>query len=364
MTQPRLLISLLKTETNKLLKHLKSQVLPKLDSVYPNYPDRNLDFRNLRIDHTFSIPGSNGVGYEATDFIPEWKTLIIGTYHDRKGDLVLWDLPKRELKCIKKEIHDVGITYVRWISETNLIATCAYDKLIKLFKPVNQGTNVHLIQTLRGHSMRIRCMVYAAEYDLLISGGDEPDLKLWSTKLKKKCSHLSTNNEGLLGSYLLYLKGKRLLGVSFKSGRIKFFSLLSRNCIYEFNAESQGRYPCGLQLLYKRNQIICNTKEHIVKIWNFDELNLEIGEELSIKTEGREPNCIVPNFDQNQLLLGCLTSKLEVYDFTENKIRQIDLSPSIKEANSLVYLKGVNKLSVCDRVTGTVCILNDNIYHS
>jgi len=89
---------------------------------------------------------------------------------------------------------------------------------------------------------------------------------------------------------------------------------------------------------------------------------MQIGDEVIIKTEGKEPNCIVANFDQNQLLLGCLTSKLEVYDFDEQKMKIIDLSSYIKEANSLVYLKGINKVSICDRVTGTVCILNDNVY--
>jgi len=97
----------------------------------------------------------------------------------------------------------------------------------------------------------------------------------------------------------------------------------------------------------------------MVKLWTFDELNLKVKEDLMIKTEGKEPNCMLFNSNQDQLLMGCLTSKLEIYDFMDGKLRPFDLSGHIKEANSLVYLKGLNKISICDRVTGTVCVLSE-----
>jgi WD40 repeat protein len=135
---------------------------------------------------------------------------------------------------------------VRWIPERQVIVTCAYDKLIKIFKPVDKGKDIHLIGTLRGHTQRIRCMTYIKEYDLLITGGDEPDLKVWRLKSMKLCFYLGTQNEGLLGSYLMYIPSNKLLGVGFKSGKIRFYNLVTKQQMFEFGTDSQGRYPCGL----------------------------------------------------------------------------------------------------------------------
>jgi hypothetical protein len=112
-------------------------------------------------------------------------------------------------------------------------------------------------------------------------------------------------------------------------------------------------------LIPKRNQIICNVREYIVKIWNFDELNVKIKDDIIIKTEGKEPNCALFNLSEDQIVIACLTPKLEIYDFNEHKLRSLDLAGQIKEANSLRYLKEVNKISICDRVSGNVCILGE-----
>jgi WD40 repeat protein len=359
LSQPSLVTTVMGTECKKIVDHFKMQLLPKLDSMFITSKTKALDFKKLKLDHSFVVPGSHGVGYEATDFIPEWDLLAIGTYHERKGDLVLWDLHNKEVRCLKRDIHEVGITYVRWIPEDKLIVTCAYDKLVKVFRPSDFGRRIDLVCTLRGHSQRIRCMAYVKEYDLMVTGGDEPDLKIWNMKTCKLASHLTTHGEGLLGSYLVYLRGKGLIGASFKSGKVRLYSLLKKQPVFEFTTDSQGRYPCGLQILPKRDQIICNTKEYTVKMWSFDELKLSVKEDLTIATEGKEPNCMLFNNNQDQILMGCLTPRLEVYDFNDHKLRSVDLSGYIKEANSLVYLKGLNKISICDRVTGTVCILSD-----
>jgi WD40 repeat protein len=346
-------------EFRKITEHFKQQLAPKLGSLFEMASDKSLDFKKLKLDHTFAVPGSNGVGYEATDYIPEWNLLAIGTYHDRKGDLVLWDLKKKEMKSVHKDIHDVGITYVRWVPEAKVIVTCAYDKLIKVFRPIDKGREIAHIATLRGHSQRIRCMTYISQHNVLVTGGDEPDLKVWNMRTLKLNFYLCTGSEGLLGSYLMYMPSNKLLGVGFKSGKIRFYNLMTKQQVFEFSTDSQGRYPCGLQLIPKRNQIICNVREYVVKLWNFDELNLKIRDDATIKTEGKEPNCALFNQNQDQIVIACLTPKLEIYDFNEHKLRPLDLSGQIKEANSLRYLKEINKISICDRVSGNVCILGE-----
>lgn len=358
--KPSLVTTFLGNEAKKIIDHFKQQVIPNLESMFEPPKTPTLDFKKLKLDHSFCIPGSNGVGYEATDFIPEWQLLAIGTYHDRKGDLAIWDLNAKELRGIKKNIHEVGITYVRWLPENKLVVTCAYDKLIKVFKLRNQGRDIDHIATLRGHTQRIRCMIAMEDHDMIVTGGDDPDLKMWQIRGKmRQISCISTRGEGMLGSYLLYLKGKKLIGASFKSGKIKFFNFVSKQQVFEFYTDSQGRYPCGLQLLPKKSLMICNTREYMVKMWNLDELNFKIKEEGIIKAEGKEPNCMIANYAEDQILMGCLTPKLEIYDLNTNKMSILDLSGYIKEANSLVYLKSINKISICDRVSGTICILSE-----
>lgn len=355
------LLMLLKYESKKLSEYFRHSLKPNIDLTTAIGKEKPDDFRKFGIDHTFVIPGSNGVGYEATDFIPEMQLLAIGTYHDRKGDLVLWDVNAKSLKAMKKNIHDVGITYVRWIPSKKFIVTSAYDKLIKISRLSTNGEKLDVVKVLRGHSMRIRCLVSIPELGLLVTGGDEPDLKIWNMNKMTLTSLLSTRSEGLLGSYLLYIKSCKVIGVSFKSGKIRLFDLFKKIVIFEFNADSMGRYPCGLQMLSKRSQVICNTNENTIKVWDFDELNMKIKTESVIKTEGKEPNCMIANADQEQLLLGCLTSRLEIYDYRDHKTKSLELNPHIKEANSLVYMKGMNRISICDRVSGTVCILKEMI---
>lgn len=110
------------------------------------------DLTTLRVESHFKIPGSKGIGYEASEFIPEHNLVAFGTYHDRKSDLVLFDIDKKMVKTRLDNIHNDGVTYVRWIPEFKAIITCSYDKNIKLFRYEPTTNKIWHLQTLRGHS--------------------------------------------------------------------------------------------------------------------------------------------------------------------------------------------------------------------
>jgi len=110
------------------------------------------DFNNLSLESFVNISGSRGVGYQGIDFIPEYNMLAMGVYHDRKSDLVLYDMNTRTVKVRANEIHKDGITYVRWIPKYHSIITTSYDKLIKIFKYDHPNSKLWHMSTIRGHS--------------------------------------------------------------------------------------------------------------------------------------------------------------------------------------------------------------------
>jgi len=128
--------------------------------------------------------------------------------------------------------------------------------------------------------------------------------------------------------------------------------------VFEFKTGFENFYTYALQYLPKRKMILGRVKEHVIKVWKYDDQKKKVEEYKTINAKGSYPDCIVPNEDESQLLFTSRDQFLEMYDFASDKTAICNLQPHIKKTNALVFLDSMGKVSVCDYTSGKICILH------
>jgi len=239
-----------------------------------------------------------------------------------------------------------------------LIITCSNDMKIKVYAASNQGKTLRSIATFRGHTNLVRCIKYLEGEDLLVSAGDDPDIKVWSLKNLKRFSTISTNCNTNMDGSIAHIPKDKLIGVGFRSGHVRFYHIYKKTCVMEFKTGFENFYTYALQYLPKRRLILGRVKEHVIKVWKYDEETKKVEQYKTINAKGNYPDCIVPNEDESQLLFTSRDNFLEMYDFSTEKTAIVNLQPHIKKTNALVFLDSLGKVSVCDYTSGKVCILH------
>jgi len=343
-------------------KYMKEQ----LNSVYFNelkeiFQKKVVDYNKLKIDYCFKIPGSQGVGLDASAYMNGWNILAVGYKEDGKGSLALWDLKRHKIVATLKDIHTKVIIHVVWVPSKSLLVTCAHDTLIKAFRVRLVEGNVKLEHrgTLRGHTDWIRCLSFIEDEQLLVSAGTAPNLKLWDLDKMKRLSIINTSNDGELDGSLAYIPNKKLIGAGFKTGYIRFYHITKRNLVTVIPTGYTNYYCSGLQYLPKRKLIVAHVYYKTTKIWSFDENKNVAKEKDVIISESNVTGCIIPNEDESQLLLTSVSSYVEAYDINRKKIKNISLSPHISKTKSPVYLSGLGKISICDLTSENICLLKN-----
>jgi len=342
-------------ETETAVNKFKFDILSKLKASLDLKP---LDFFKLKVKTSYSIPCSEGVLYEACAFIPKWKLLAVGFRKNQQGSLGLYNLESHELVSTASNVHKKWINHVIWVEKWNYIVTCSNDMKIKVFAVLNQGKNMKLIATFRGHTNLVRCIKYLDAEDLLISAGDDPDIKVWDLKSLRRFATIPTNSSTNMDGSIAYIPKDKLIGVGFRSGMVRFYHLYKKNLVMEFQTGFENFYTYGLQYLPKRKLILGRVKERVIKVWKYDSEKKKAEPYKTIKAKGDYPDCIVANEDESQLLFTSRDQFLEMYDFSTEKTALYNLQPHIKKTNALVFLDSLGKVSVCDYTSGKVCILH------
>jgi len=214
------------------------------------------------------------------------------------------------------------------------------------------------ITTFRGHTNLVRCIKYLDGEDMIVSAGDDPDIKVWDLKNLRRFANISTNGQTNMDGSIAHIPKDKLIGVGFRTGFVRFYHLYKKNLVMEFKTGYENFYTYGLQYLPKRKLILGRVKEHVIKVWKYDDENKKVEPYKTINAKGNYPDCIVPNEDESQLLFTSRDQFLETYDFSTEKTAMVNLNPHIKKTNALVFLESMGKVSVCDYNTGKVCVLH------
>jgi len=317
-----------------------------------------IDFFKLKVRSSHSIAASEGVLYEACAFIPKWKLLAVGFRKNQQGSLGLFDMESQDLISSSDNVHKRWINHVIWVESRNMIVTCSNDTKIKVFAVQKEGKEIKALTTFRGHTNLVRCIKYLDQEDLLVSAGDDPDIKIWDLKSLRRYATISTGGNTNMDGSIAYIPQEKLVGVGFKSGHIRFYHIYNRTMSFEFKTGYENFYTYALQYLPKRKLILGRVKEHVIKVWKYDDEKKKVEQYKTINAKGSYPDCIVPNEDESQLLFTSRDSFLEAYDFASDKTSQINLNPHIKKTNALVFLENLGKISVSDYTSGKICFLN------
>jgi len=351
---PHTLPKNLKREAETTFTKFKTEIFPKMTEALNIMA---VDFSRLKLDSTFKLALSEGVLYEASDFIPHLNLLALGYRKGQQGSLALWDIGQNKLLQTAKEIHKKWINHVIWVEQKNFIVTCSNDTKIKVFAVRNKGHLLKEIATFRGHKNLVRCVKYIPEEDILISAGDDPNLKVWDLKKFKRTATINTQGQTNMDGSLAYIPQHKLIGVGFRAGFIRFYHIYERTVAFEFKTGFTNFYTYALQYLPKRKMLLGRVKENTIKLWSYSDEKKCIVDEKVITTKGTYPDCILVNEDESQLIFTSRDTFLETYDFRTQKLTVINLSSHIRKTNSLTLLKGKGKVSVCDYTSGTVCLL-------
>jgi len=236
--------------------------------------------------------------------------------------------------------------------------TCSNDTKIKVFTVKDNGASLKNVATFRGHTNLVRCIKYLDTEDLLVSAGDDPDIKIWDLKGLRRYATISTDGATNMDGSLASIEKDKLLGVGFRSGHIRFYHLYKRQLCFEFKTGFENFYTYALQYLPKRKLILGRVKENVIKVWKYDDDNKKVEQYKTIDTKGSYPDCIVPNEDESQLLFTSRDKFLEMYDFNTEKTAQCNVGPHITKTNALVYMDNIGKISVCDYTSGKICVLH------
>jgi len=345
----------LQREVETVTNKFKFELLSKLNASLDLKP---VDFFNLKVKGNYSIPSSEGVLYEACAFIPKWKVLAVGFRKNQQGSLGLYNIESHDMVSSAENVHKKWINHVIWVEKWNCIVTCSNDTKIKVFSVNDQGKTLKHLTTFTGHTNLVRCIKYLDQHDLLVSAGDDPNIKVWDMKKLRRYATISTNGQTNMDGSVAYIPKDNLIGVGFRSGFVRFFHLYKRTMIMEFKTGYENFYTYGLQYLPKRKLILGRVKEHVIKVWKYDDEKKRVEQYTTVNAKGSYPDCIVPNEDESQLLFTSRDHFLEMYDFNQDKTAQYNLQPHIKKTNALLFLDSLGKVSVCDYTSGKICILH------
>ena len=145
-----------------------------------------------------------------------------------------------------ENIHKKCINHVIWVEKWNSIVTCSNDTKIKVFGVSDQG------KTLKNLTIfSVRCIKYLENYDLLVSAGEDPNIKVWDMKKLRRHATISTNSRDNMDGSIAYIPKDHLIGVAFRSRFIRFYHLHKRTLSFEFKTGFENSYTYGLQYLPK-----------------------------------------------------------------------------------------------------------------
>ena len=330
-------------------KRLSSSLNPKIDFEHP-------DFTRLHVKHTFKVPYSSGVLYQACTYIKKWNILAVGFKQASWSCLGLYDMETHNLAAINNKAHKAWTNHVIWIEQKSFILTCSNDNTIRVYKLSDNGRRLNSLGLLRGHTGHVRCIKYLDDVSLLVSAGFDVNIKVWSLNNLKKCGEISTNSKNRIEGTFAYIKTDKLIGAAFYEGFIRFYHLFSKELVFQLKTGYQHDDIYGLQYIPAKKVILASVTNNKVQIWNYSEESRTAELAKAINLDGYYPNCILISQNQENILCSAGSRYVEAYNFISEKTTRINLS-EIKKASCLAFLE-FGKVLVSDMESGNFCILS------
>ncbi len=195
--------------------------------------------------------------------IPEWNRIVIGDVKD--GSISLWDTSVFE-KIDHIKAHKEGITSFCFIKEKGLLVSASRDTTIQVRKITEHKVEKLSIE-LSAHSDTVRNILYSKKNNVIISGGEDADLKIWDGDNFSLKGKIKTFRGGM-GMSMVLLEDENLVGVGFTDGYIDFFSLASGKLVQRINTGNSNNHINCLTVLNNKKLLVSIVGHDCIKIWS------------------------------------------------------------------------------------------------
>ena len=309
--------------------------------------DTNIDLfspNTLLTNGLIKLDTSLGIVGYAMQYIQPHSLFIVGT---KDGCLLIYDPINFFLIEKLTNVHsDKWIISLYYCKALDLLFTTSTDRTIKVFK-FNNSQGLEERAKMEGHKDSVNGILYIPEQNVLVSIGRDPNLKVWDAKSFTLKGEIETQGGGM---GCLIIRMEELLdcvGVSFASGKIKFFNIVSGECVLciETNSGNSNYYINSLLYLPQRKWIVAQISANQIKIWEKGQEGWN--ERGVIKTEGHA-NYVWIDEKEETLVCACDKPFLDVFDLgsllRKNKI--LFAQTPLKNSNGLVYIKSLCKVVV------------------
>ena len=221
------------------------------------------------------------------------------------NSLKLWNC--NSLKCVKTlEFH------------TKCVLTCSYnpignqeifsggeDCLICIWTTTKKELkNYEKKLVLKGHTKRISSLVYADDYEYLISGSDDKTIRIWEMKDIDDIQCIKEIKDLLSEiDYLLYLDNRLL--VSCEDGVISFIKMNKKKRCRSIKFSNSAVY--SFNIFHKHKYLLVGSKDGKARIWKIGTNKREVLKAHTKAITG------VTDFEEDFLITGSLDCSLKLW---------------------------------------------------
>lgn len=203
----------------------------------------------------------NGV-FNAILFISEWNRLVVGDAKD--GFISLWDtITFQKIQQIRA--HESFVTSFCFLQHKNTLLSSGGDKTIQVRKLSSNAFENEYVK-LAAHTNIVRKIIYSIKHNILLSGGEDPDIKLWDVESYELKGTIKTFRGGM-GLSMILIEEEKLVVVGFNDGYIDIFSLITKKIVNRIHI-GEMKYVNCLSYLPKQKLLISNVGYDQIKIWS------------------------------------------------------------------------------------------------
>jgi len=344
------------TEVNTLIKSLKDLIAIFRQRFFVIKENDDLsekfDPSKLRISKIIESDHKDGVSRHGLVLLKNLNYLVSA---GKDGSLILWDALTFEQRQVLEEVHSSWIYSLAYSEKRCLLFTASGDSTIKVFKIGPRGIQSH-VATLTDHTKGVHGLLVLDEQDLLVSCGDDPNLRLWRLEDLKLADVISTSRKGGMGCALTYIPKLGAVAVGVKDEGINVYSLSLKSKILEIKTDYPGIYINGMEYVEKKNLLIAEVASGKMKVWEIRENNKVI-QLKEISLSGDYPGSFVV-FPSCQGLVAASGKPFVNYVEFGKKSYEIQIQTGLKSCSALLHLPMQGKILVADRDSSDFCLLS------
>jgi len=248
--------------------------------------------------------------------------MILGDAKD--GSISMWDT--NSFQNIQQiAAHEKTVTSFCFLHHKNMLLSTASDHSIHVRKISPTAIEKDHIK-LSAHTLIVRKIIYSAKHNLLLSGGEDPDIKLWDGDNFLLKGKIETFRGGM-GFSMILIEDENFVGVGFNDGYIDLFSLATKKIVMRINSGEKGFHINCLSFLPNQKLLVANVGHDRIKIWRITSKNPRLIKQIKSAGSTFVSSHLVE--DQKTIVIPANHQYIRSFDIYSGKLLQEKYIPNI-----------------------------------